>query len=241
MIIRPFFNLGKNNIIAKNVKIYENVTIGNNNKIYEGSIIYPNTIIGDNNIILNNNVIGEHPIDSTEIFSEKIYKGIEIGNNNFFHVNNIIFGGKCDKTIIGNYNKILAENHIAHDVKINNHVTIYPRTLLGGFVKLMDYSSTGAGTFIHQRKTIGTFSFTGMNSTITKNSFPFYININNKYSKLNYHKLLKYDDYNDINNYENTLNEILNLHHNNCLNLKEYYDKLPKKIYNDINSFLSYT
>ena len=96
-------NIGKNNIIGENVKIMENVIIGSNNKIYDNTIIYPNTIIGNNNIILSNNKIGEIGVQSKmnyENFEFK-YNGLEIGNNNFFHVNNIIYNGFYKK----NYNR----------------------------------------------------------------------------------------------------------------------------------------
>ena len=99
---------GVNNVIGKNVKIYENVIIGNNNKIFDGTTLYPNTVIGDNNIILDGNTIGEHPVNAKENFNnfQKNYeKGVIIGNNNFFHVNNLIFGGTDNPTKIGNYNK----------------------------------------------------------------------------------------------------------------------------------------
>lgn len=232
--------IGKNNYIEQNVKIYENVIIGNNNKIYNGTIIYPNTIIGDNNVILDNNIIGEHPIDSNETFKNKVFKGVNIGNNNFFHISNKIYGGLTNKTIINNNNKILGENHIGHDCFINNYVNIYPRTLLCGYVKLLDYSGTGVGSYIHQRKIIGCFSFTAMNSSITKNSFPFFININNKYSKINYHRLLSIEEYKNINIYENLLIEINKKYMLNTLIIKEYDNKLPENIYNIIYNFLSH-
>ena len=101
--------IGKNNIIGKNVKILENVIIGDNNKIYDDTIIYPNTKIGNNNIFLHRNKIGEIGVQSsfnTDNFEFK-YNGLEIGNNNFFHVDNIVFNGYDNKTIIGDYNKIL--------------------------------------------------------------------------------------------------------------------------------------
>jgi UDP-N-acetylglucosamine acyltransferase len=179
---------GVNNIIGKNVKIYENVVIGNNNKIFGGTTLYPNTVIGDYNIILDGNTIGEHPINAKEIFDgfQKNYeKGVIIGNNNFFHVNNLIFGGTDNPTKIGNYNKLLGEIHVGHDVEIHENVHIYPRVLLSGYVKVLSYAGIGVCSSIHQQKIIGDYSFIGMNSTITKNIFPFYKYINQKYTNLN--------------------------------------------------------
>lgn len=178
--------IGVGNKIAKNVVIYPGAKIGNNNQIYEGTIIYPNTIIGDNNVILNNNILGEHPVHANETnFQNKRFQGLNIGNNNFFHVSNIICTGHDGATEIGNNNKVLSECHISHDCKIEDHVHIYPRTFLGGYVQMLAYSGAGAGTFVHQKKIIGSFAFTAMNSTIVKHSYPLFVNINNEYSRLN--------------------------------------------------------
>lgn len=101
MLINSFKNLkiGKNNFISPKAIIYDNVIIGNNNKIYDNVVIYPNTVIGNNNVILNDNIIGEHAIEAKENFNQKIFNGLEIGHNNFFHVKNLIFNG-CYKKLL---------------------------------------------------------------------------------------------------------------------------------------------
>ena len=113
-------------------------------------------------------------------------------------MSNIIFSGIDDKTFIGNNNKFLAENHIAHDVKVFNNVTFYPRCIPGGYSVYLDYSNIGMSAIIHQKTVVGQYSMIGANSTITKNVFPFYININNKLHRLNEKKIpdgvKKYDD-----------------------------------------------
>ena len=147
--------IGKNNIISKSVKIHENVIIGNNNKIYDNVVIYPNTIIGDNNIILNNNIIGEYPVQANDDYRNYDFNktfGTFIGNNNFFHVRNIIFSGIKRNTFIGNNNKLLSECHINHDCIINNNVTLYLRAMMAGFSECLDYSNIGGYGFIQQKK-----------------------------------------------------------------------------------------
>lgn len=227
--------IGKNNIIESGVKIMDNVIIGNNNKIYDGTVIYPNTKIGDNNVILNNNILGEHPIEAKEVFKNKKFGGLIIGNNNYFHNSNIIYTGSLNKTIINNNNKILGESHIGHDVFIKNNVHIYTRGMLCGYVKMNNFSGVGVSCVIHQKKIIGDYSFLGMNNTITKNVFPFYININNSYHKFNYHRI----DLENFNNYEEIINKILNDYINNKLDINNYEEKLDKNIFNIINNFIS--
>jgi UDP-N-acetylglucosamine acyltransferase len=236
--------IGNNNIIGKNVKIFENVSIGNNNKIYDNTIIYPNTKIGNNNIFLYRNKIGEIGVQSsfnTENFEFK-YNGLEIGNNNFFHVDNIISNGYINKTIIGNNNKFLSEVYISHDNVIHDSVTFYPRVFSAGIVEYFNNSNIGANACIHQRCKIGNYSMIGMNSTITKNVFPFFIVINNKYIRIN-NKAIP-DDFN-INNYKEQLHKIIHyLYHNdndndNDCKLKQEINTLPKEILEIINNFLN--
>lgn len=181
--------IGNNNYIEKGVTIHKNVRIGDNNKIYAGTVIYPNTNIKNNNVILNGNVIGEHPVESKDNFKDKVFKGVEIGNDNFFHVKNLIFNGYYRKTVINDNNKILAECHIGHDTVINNNVTLYPRTITGGITTLMDHSSCGLNSIIQQRCVLGKYSMIGMNNVASHNVFPYFIYFNQKYVRYNKMKI----------------------------------------------------
>lgn len=233
--------MGKNNYIESGVKISKNVIIGNNNKIHDGTVIYPNTTIGNNNIILNNNILGEHPVNSSETFVDKTFGGLTIGHNNFLHVNNLIFSGHSGKTRIENNNKLLGESHIGHDVHIHNNVNIYTRGMLCGYVKMLDYSGVGVSAVIHQKKIIGNYSFIGMNNTILKNIFPFFININHTYSQLNIHRLMQEPQLLvNLTVYKHILDEICVHYQNKTLDILLYKHILPNNIYDIINNYLSY-
>jgi UDP-N-acetylglucosamine acyltransferase len=228
--------IGKNNYIEPGVKIHENVIIGDNNKIYDGSVIYPNTKIGNDNIILNNNILGEHPVESHDIFKEKIFNGLEIGNNNMFHVENIIFNGYHRKTKIGNNNKILTELNMGHDTHIQNNVTIYPRVTTGGLTTIMNNSSLGMGSLIQQKSVLGEFSMIGMGNIASHNIFPFYIYFNQKYLRLN---KIKIPEDLLIEKYDEKIRMLIKeLKNNDCdEQLVEKY-KLPKNIEKYIYNFL---
>jgi acyl-[acyl carrier protein]--UDP-N-acetylglucosamine O-acyltransferase len=229
--------IGKNNYIEKGVKILENVIIGNNNKIYSGTIIYPNTKIGNNNVILNNNIIGEHPVEAKEVYNAKIFGGVEIGNNNFFHVNNLIFNGYYRKTIINDNNKLLAECHIGHDTNISDNVVLYPRVITGGITTLMNYSTMGMGSFIQQNSVLGKYSMIGMGNIASHNVFPYFIYFNQKYLRFN---KVKIPEKMEIDKYENDIRNLIeDLKKNNCdIELVKKYN-LPKNILDDIYEFIN--
>ncbi len=177
------------NKFGKNIKISPNVKIGYNNIFEDNVVINHNTIIGNNNVFLRGNVIGETPIMAHCNHFDNPRNGLLIGDNNFFGINNIIFSGYNYKTIIKNNNKILGESHLGHDVKVYNNVTIYPRSIIGGYSILLDHCGLGMYSAVHQKIIVGQYSFIGMNNSITKHCFPFFININNVLHKPNTKKL----------------------------------------------------
>jgi acyl-[acyl carrier protein]--UDP-N-acetylglucosamine O-acyltransferase len=226
--------LGNNNIIGDNVVISDNVIIGSNNKIFSNNIIYQNVEIGDNNVILEGNIIGEHPVNMEE-FNGKIYKGVTIGNNNYFHCRSVIFGGSINKTYIGNNNKISYNTNISHDVSITNNVHLYPNVIVGGHSVLLPYSGIGIGGGIHQNRVLGSYSFIGMLSASTKNAFPYFIYAGNKCLRVNTKRvpeyIHKYDEYLRyiVDNYINMTSDDIT---QNCL-------IFPNEIKQDISLFLN--
>jgi len=214
--------LGINNIIGDNVVISDNVILGSNNKIFSNNTIYPNVEIGDNNVLLDGNVIGEHPV-SMDDFNGKIYNGVKIGNDNYFHCNSVIFGGiKNNKTLIGNNNKLSYNLHIGHDSTISNNVHLYPNVIVGGHSVLLPYSGIGIGGGIHQNRVLGNYSFIGMLSASTKNIFPYFIYAGNKYLRMNTKRVPE-----SIHNYEKDLYDIAN----------NYKNMTPDEINQKINTF----
>jgi acyl-[acyl carrier protein]--UDP-N-acetylglucosamine O-acyltransferase len=198
--------LGKGNYIEEGVRICKGVIIGDHNKIYRGTTIYPNTVIGSNNVILNNNVLGETPVHSAGDYSKKTHNGLRIGDNNVFHVNNIVFSGAVGTTTIMDNNKVLAEAHIGHDTVIHNNVTLYPRVITGGHSVLQDYASVGMNSVLQQRATLGAFAMIGMGSAVSHSVFPFFIHYKNEYVRLNRHRI---PDEMDIERYEPLLRQLV--------------------------------
>lgn len=227
--------IGKNNTISESAVIHNDVAIGDNNFIGDNVVILPKTIIGNNNNFFNGNIIGEFPINSSDDFKDyDLYKckGVIIGDNNLFHIKNIIFTGIDNKTFIGNDNKILGDCHINHDTQIYNNVTIYPRVTTCGYTELLNNSNIGICAVIHQRKIIGQYSMIGGNNMVTKNVFPYYININNKSHRLNNVKIPECVKKLDI-----PLREIEENFTNKNYDLTKY--DIPYDVLSDLKLFIS--
>ena len=80
-------------------------------------------------------------------------------------------GGGC--TRVGDHNLIMAYTHIAHDCQIGSHIIMANAATLGGHVTVEDWASVGALCPVHHFVRIGTHSFIGGGTTITRDVLPF--------------------------------------------------------------------
>jgi UDP-N-acetylglucosamine acyltransferase len=101
---------------------------------------------------------------------------LEIGDHNtireFVTINRgTVKGGGL--TTVGSYNLIMAYTHIAHDCQIGDHVIMANAATLGGHVTVEDWATVGALCPVHQFVRIGTHSYIGGGTTITRDVLPF--------------------------------------------------------------------
>lgn len=190
--------IGSYNIIAGNVYFGRNVSIGNNctintkneeQKIYIGDntviknnvIIEGNVIIGNNNNISSGCIIGSNPQHKSFIEWQK-NQTIIIGDNNTIREYSIIDMPFVKQTKIGNYNFIMNNVTVAHDVVIEDNIVISAGACLGGHSLLQSYSNIGLNSEIHQFCQIGKYSMVGMGTSLKKDLLPFHIFYKNKLS-----------------------------------------------------------
>jgi UDP-N-acetylglucosamine acyltransferase len=101
---------------------------------------------------------------------------LEIGDHNeireFVTINRgTVKGGGC--TRVGDHNLIMAYTHIAHDCQVGSHIIMANAATLGGHVIVEDWANVGALCPVHHFVRIGTHSFIGGGSTITRDVLPF--------------------------------------------------------------------
>jgi len=154
-IIGPDVSIGSDTIIKSHVVITGRTTIGKKNHFYPFS------------------TIGESPQDMK-------YKGedteLEIGDRNTIRESCTINRGTIEGTGItrlGNDNWIMAYVHIAHDCKIGSNTVFANNTTLGGHVEVGDYAIFGGFSGAHQFCKIGSHSFLGIYSGLSKDLPPY--------------------------------------------------------------------
>ncbi len=101
---------------------------------------------------------------------------LEIGDHNaireFVTINRgTVKGGGC--TRVGDHNLIMAYTHIAHDCQIGSHIIMANAATLGGHVTVEDWANVGALCPVHHFVRIGTHSFIGGGTTVTRDVLPF--------------------------------------------------------------------
>jgi UDP-N-acetylglucosamine acyltransferase len=149
------------------------VEIGQNCELIAHVVMAGPTRIGARNRFFPFSSIGLGPQDLS-------YKGeptrLEIGDDNvvreFVTINRgTVKGGGV--TRIGSHSLIMAYTHIAHDCMIGDHVIMANAATLGGHVIVEDWATVGALCPVHHFVRIGTHSFIGGGTTITRDVLPF--------------------------------------------------------------------
>ena len=166
-------------VIAEGVTVGPYSVIGPKVRIGRGTVVGPHvvingpTTIGEGNRIVQFASIGEDPQD-------KKYAGeetrLEIGNGNLIREYCTINRGTAQDegvTRVGNDNWLMSYTHIAHDCQVGNNVIMSNNATLAGHVHVEDHAILSGFTAVHQFCRIGTHSFIGGLSGITKDVLPY--------------------------------------------------------------------
>ena len=76
-------------------------------------------------------------------------------------------------TSIGSDNLLMAYAHVAHDVRIGDHVILANGVTLAGHVTIDDWADVSAFTGVHQFCRIGRHAFVGPYSVVTQDVLPY--------------------------------------------------------------------
>ncbi len=193
-IVDPKANIGDSVDLGPFVVIGEGVKIGDGTKIHAHSVLEgpelsigkeceigpsvvlkSHTSMGDRNRIYPFACIGALPQDLK-------FKGeesrLEIGSDNTFRESVTLHRGTATGggvTRIGNHNFLMAYVHVAHDCQIGDSVVMANSVGLAGHVMIEDHAILGGMVGVLQFIRIGTFSYTGGFSKITRDIPPFMI------------------------------------------------------------------
>jgi len=181
MLIHPTAVIEAGAELDASVSVGAFAYVGSGVKIGPGSVVAAHasisgwTTLGARNRIESFTSIGAPPQDLK-------YKGekteLVIGDDNIIREYVSIHRGTVTghgKTSIGSHNLIMAYSHIAHDCEVGNHVIMANCATLGGHVVIGDYVNLSGLVAIHQFTRIGSYTYVGGMSGISKDVPPYVI------------------------------------------------------------------
>ncbi len=173
-IVHPKAQIGADCEIGPYCIIGENVVLGPRCRLHSHVVIDGHTRLGQENEIF--------PFASIGLKTQDLkWKGgitrTEIGDHNTFREYVTIHSatGDGEVTTVGSHNHILAYAHIAHNVRLGNHVIMSNVATLAGHVLVEDHAVVGGLAAVHQFCRIGKMSIIGGCAKIVQDVLPYMI------------------------------------------------------------------
>lgn len=155
--------------------VHAGAEIGDGCVLHNHVTVYGGVTMGRENIAYPHSVLGADPQDLK-------YRGgdtrLLIGDRNKFREGTTVHRGTevgGGVTRIGSNGLFMVGAHIAHDCVIEDHVVIANGTMLGGHCLVENGAGIGGAVGVHHFVTIGTLSFVGGMSKVTRDVPPYVV------------------------------------------------------------------
>lgn len=163
-----------NNDIHPTVVFEGDVRLGRGNYIGAYSVLIGPLEIGDNNLISPHVTIGGPGQDTRQRRYDCSAAQIRIGDNNIIReycsISKPVYRAL---TSLGNRCFLMQGVHIAHDLEIQDDVTVAGVTAIAGMVRVLRGAHVAPACAVHQHSVIGHYSMASLNATVQKNIPPF--------------------------------------------------------------------
>jgi len=171
-VVHPGAQVGEDCEIGPYCVIGEHVVLGSGCRLHSHVVIDGYTSLGQRNEIF--------PFASIGLKTQDLkWKGgvtrTQIGDSNTFREYVTIHSatGEGETTVVGSNNHILAYCHLAHNVRVGNHVIMSNVGTLAGHVTVEDHAVIGGLVAIHQFCRVGKMAMIGGCSKVVQDVPPF--------------------------------------------------------------------
>jgi len=174
-IVDPTADVDASATIGAYCTIGAHTRIGASTVLNSHVAIGPHTTIGSGNLIYPFAVIGFDPQDRK--FHGEATQCV-VGDDNIIREHATIHRGTANgggSTTVGSHCLIMVAAHVAHDCELGDHVALANQAMLAGHVRVEDGATISGGAGVHHYATVGTCSFVGGLTRVTKDVPPFMI------------------------------------------------------------------
>jgi UDP-N-acetylglucosamine acyltransferase len=174
-VIHPDAQLGKDVQVGPYAVIEGAAQIGDRCVIQAHAIIGAHVRMSEENVIGYGAAIGGDPQDFS--FRPSVCSSVKIGSRNRIREYATIHRGTSEDsaTLIGNDCFLMGGVHLAHNVRLGDHVVIANNALLGGYVEVDDRVFIGGGCVFHQHIRVGQLAICQGASAFSKDIPPYVI------------------------------------------------------------------
>jgi UDP-N-acetylglucosamine acyltransferase len=186
----PISSQGMSSTLHPTAIVHPGAVIGQRCHIGPYCILGPNVVLGDHCHLHSHVVIDGHTTlgSHNEIFpfaciglktQDLKWKGgityVQIGDHNVFREYVTIHSATEDgrSTVVGSHNHLLAYVHLAHDVRLGDHIIMSNVATLAGHVLVEDHAVIGGLAAVHQFCRIGKYAMVGGCSKVVQDVAPF--------------------------------------------------------------------
>ncbi|MDX2243524.1 MAG: acyl-ACP--UDP-N-acetylglucosamine O-acyltransferase [Leptolyngbyaceae cyanobacterium bins.302] len=173
-VIDPEAKLGDNVTIGAFAYIEAGVKLGNDCVVGSHVSILRHTTLGNGCRVHAGAVLGDLPQDLA-FKDEESY--VRIGDNCVIRENVTIHRGTKAGSVteVGDNCLLMAQSHLAHNVKVGNHVIVANGALLAGYVEVGDRAFISGNCLVHQFTRVGRLAMMSGASAVQKDILPFCI------------------------------------------------------------------